>query len=288
MSAAKVAIETITPAVAEKWLETMVPNRKISDALLLDYAIAIEGNGWSLNGETIKFDAEGRLFDGQHRLRACVLARKPFQSYVVRGVTDQRAFSTVDTGKFRTHSDVFSIDGWASATTASAGASLIWLYQQKRVGWNGTLEARIRSKNFADGLHSHNKRARSSVQKEELLRFANENKDALQASVKFAVAHRAKKMLFPAVFVAQHYLFAEKSRMQTEAFFDDLAEGTGLDANDPVWVLRERLQALARTKSRGYKWLSFGLSIKAWNKRRAGEKVRSLHAIDAEEFPRVQ
>lgn len=286
---AKVSVETITPTLAEKWLETMVTNRKVSDSLVLDYAIAIEQGGWALNGETIKFDKEGRLFDGQHRLRGCILARKDFKSYVARGIDDERAFSTVDTGKFRTHSDVFSIGGWQSATTASAGASLLWMYDNKKLGWNGPTGRRfVRARHhLAEKLGSGSLHARTMVQKEELLRYANEHREPLQAAVKYAVSHRAKRMLFPAVFVATYYLFAEKSRMQAEKFFDDLSEGTGLEANDPVWVLRERLQQLTRTKARGYKWLSFGLAIKSWNKRRLGETVRSLHAIDAEEFPRV-
>lgn len=286
---AKVTIETITPTTAEKWLEGMVTNRKISESLVLDYAIAIEQGGWALNAETIKFDKEGRLFDGQHRLRACILARKNFESYVARGVSDDRAFSTVDTGKFRTHADVFNIGGWQSATTASAGVSLIWMYENKKIGWGGPTGRRFtRSRHhLAEKLSSGSLHARTMVQKEELLRYANLHKDDIQAAVRYAVGHRAKRMLFPAVFVGAHYLFAQKSRLQAEAFFDDLAEGAGLDPQDPVWVLRERLAQLVRAKARGYKWLSFGLSIKAWNKRRAGEKVKSLHAIDAEEFPRV-
>lgn len=110
----EVVLETITPAQAAKWLQTMVNNRTLSQAKAIEYAIAMDDARWVINGETIKFDAEGRLFDGQHRLQGCVLADKAFKSYVAYGITDQDAFSTVDVGKNRSHGDVFSIAGYPS------------------------------------------------------------------------------------------------------------------------------------------------------------------------------
>lgn len=284
---AKVTIENITPAVAEEWLGSMVANRKVSDALMLDYAIAIEQENWALNGETIKFDARGRLFDGQHRLRGCILAGKPFKSYVVRGVADERAFSTVDAGKQRTIGDIFGMDGWTGALTASAAATLLFLYRENRIGWNGPIFDRLKKKSqVAAGMTQHI-RPRHAVQKEDALRFARDNHEALQAAVKFAISHRSKQHFFGSVLAACYFLFAEKARMQAEQFFTDLAEGTGLEARDPVWVLRERLASLARKKSRTHRWVSMGLTIKAWNKRRSGERVQTLYAHDAEEFPKV-
>src|SRR4051812_39659069 len=91
----------IAPKLASEWLRTMVANRPLSQIKAVEYGLAMERGDWVLNGETIKFNDKGNLIDGQHRLQACVLAGKPFQTYVVRGIADDRAFATIDTGKLR-------------------------------------------------------------------------------------------------------------------------------------------------------------------------------------------
>ena len=134
----------------------------------------------------------------------------------------------------------------------------------------------------------HRARPRTAVQKELALRFAQAHQEALQKAVSFTLGHKVTKFLFGSVMAASYYLFAEKSRVQTESFFDELAEGSGLGAEHPVWVLRERLLTLQRNRDRGYRWASFGLCIKAWNKVRAGEKVKQFYVNTAEEFPKVE
>ena len=73
-------VETITPKLAEKWMEANKNNRPLRRSLVGRYAGAIRRGQWELNGESIKFDEDGVLFDGQHRLAAVVEANKPIKS----------------------------------------------------------------------------------------------------------------------------------------------------------------------------------------------------------------
>lgn len=81
-------MEFITPRLAKEYLEKNTSNyRKLSHTTVWQYANDIENGRWQENGEAIKFDEEGTLVDGQHRLKAIVMANVPACMMVVRGVS---------------------------------------------------------------------------------------------------------------------------------------------------------------------------------------------------------
>lgn len=292
------AFESITPKMAEDWLKTMVNNRPPSDSLVYELATSIQDGRWVLNGETIKFNSEGHLFDGQHRLLACMIAGKPFQSYVVRGIEDPRAFSTVDVGKLRTHGDIFAMTGFSDYTIASGIAVFLYNYKNNLLTLRGPKHARlVRNTAMAKALReklgkNEGARYRSDIDKETLIKFAEPIKDQIVASIRIIKHQKARKLLPVTLLASCHFLFAEKNKFEADQFVDHLTEGVGLMVTDPVYLLRERLisnQALrARTGHKLNRWTQSALVIKAWNKRRAKEKVHNLRIQEDEEFPKVK
>lgn len=284
-----VELVTITPAMALKWLQTMVNNRTLSQSKAIEYAIVIDDDRWVINGETIKFDAEGRLFDGQHRLQACVLADKSFRSYVAFGIADEQAFSTVDVGKNRSHGDVFSIAGYPSCNLASGAALLVYQYKSNLFGPGGSTNRRYTkgSKTLLKKLDRLPVKG-SSITKDELLAFAEPFKDRLIAAVRFAENVKARKMLSTGMVAGCYFLFSEKSDVDAQRFFTDLCEGVGLSGSDPVYWLRERLMSNMAAPNKLTRGAILMLVFKAWNKRRAGEKTKTLKLIDGEEFPKLK
>jgi hypothetical protein len=287
------AVETVTPALAEEYLANMVNNRPLSETKVLEYAIAIDEGNWVVNGESLKFLADGRLFDGQHRLRACVLAAKPIETLVIRGITDMRAFATVDVGKTRSHGDVFGIAGFHQSALASSVAMGVYLYTQKRLTIRGPIGGRIQ-RSSPLGQSKIAKKLRSlpsmsaQVPKEELVSFAGKHAAELADATAFAgTITRGRKFMLPAVVGSCYYLFREKDERTAKLFFKDLAEGAELASNDPVHVLREKLLANATSHARLNRWTVMALIIKTWNKRRVGDKARRLFLIDDEDFPKV-
>lgn len=277
-------IEMITPKAAQAMLSTMVKNRALSQTKVLEYAIAMDEGRWSLNGETIKLDKLGRLFDGQNRLSACVLAGKPFRSFVARGIEDENAFATVDVGKNRTHGDIFGIAGFVSANQAAAAAAVMYAIKNCQMGWSGPLGRRERMRK--SHLSVDMQVSPGAFTKEDLMRFAEPLRDEISACVRYAQTAKAKKLLAIGVMAGCLFLFREKSTVEAHEFFESLGEGAGLGATDPVLHLRERLQEhQAKRGIRMSRWFYVGLTIKAWNKRRSGENVRSLRVQDNEEFP---
>jgi hypothetical protein len=101
-------VETITPDKAREYLAANRFNRPLSRTVVADYVAAMKAGEWLLNGEAIKFDWNGQLVDGQHRLEAIVRAEVPTDFVVIRDL-DPGVFKTLDTGKKRTAADVLSI-----------------------------------------------------------------------------------------------------------------------------------------------------------------------------------
>lgn len=281
-------VESITPKAAEDALRTMVSNRKESQKKIIEYALLMEARKWVLNGETLKFDSQGRMFDGQNRCRACVLAGVPFLTYVVRGIEDPDAFATVDTGKSRTHADIFAIEGWQNNQTASSAAMGIYIIENRLCDWHGVKNKRIKRdsailKNFQGAMPSFD-----VVSQDQLREFAAGIREELEQAVRFANSSKARRVITGANIATLYFLFRQKSVTQVEQFFNDLGEGLGLKAGDPVHLLREKLLQAKRAEQRMDRWYILGLCIKAWNKRRDGDYLHRLAVNDGEEYPKVK
>ena len=84
----KTEFQEITPATAKAWLEEHnTKNRTIKKAHVARLAADMKQGRWvGENGESIKFDVDGRLADGQHRLAACVASGVTITSLVVRDI----------------------------------------------------------------------------------------------------------------------------------------------------------------------------------------------------------
>ena len=115
------AIEEITPEVAEKMLDVNVHNRNIKR---LPYAKDMADGKWDLNGATIVFSDDGVLLDGQHRLWACIASGEPFVTIVVRGIPSAKQES-MDIGSSRTLADMLKLKGYPSAEKLAAVAKAL-------------------------------------------------------------------------------------------------------------------------------------------------------------------
>lgn len=120
----KAEVETITPAKAREYLKKNTNNyRKMSRAAIRNYAEDIKNGRFELNGESIVFGESGILKDGQNRLAAIVMANKPIDVLVVRGVAD--SVTKYNLGKKRTDTDVLNAEGFECDATLIAAANII-------------------------------------------------------------------------------------------------------------------------------------------------------------------
>ena len=102
------SIIDITPKVAEEMLEKNTNNyRNISMSKVHMYARKMMMGFWQENGEAIQFDKNGKLLNGQHRLRAIIESNTTQRMLVVYDV-DADVF---DSGKVRSLHEYAKING---------------------------------------------------------------------------------------------------------------------------------------------------------------------------------
>lgn len=87
----------VTPEMAGKWFGKNEGNRKLREGRAASLARAMVDGKWVLTHQAVALSKKGRLLDGQHRLRAVMLANKPALMVIAFDVPDE-AFRAMDAG----------------------------------------------------------------------------------------------------------------------------------------------------------------------------------------------
>lgn len=67
----------ISPGMAQLWLETRGPNRRLRMGHVRELATEMKAGRWVITHQGIAFGPDGKIVDGQHRLSAIVMAGFP-------------------------------------------------------------------------------------------------------------------------------------------------------------------------------------------------------------------
>jgi hypothetical protein len=261
----RVDIVKITPQLAKEWLEQNVNFRDPLPSKIQQYANDMI-KGWDENGETIKFNERDELVDGQNRLLACVKADKPFTSVVVYGV---KSDINVDMGKKRTLNEWLKHHGIETyATDVAASLRAIYRIRNGRVGPEGK-----------DNIATNN-------QLVALLKANPKIKDSVVA------IQPVKRLLNGAIASSLHFTFSAIDAEMTEKYFKALQSPDGLDGDDPVYQLREKLIENKVAKYKLSDRQKCALAIIAWNYWRKGSSVKNLRWVEAgptkQDFPVIE
>lgn len=102
-----VAVAQIGPELAAAMLEmNHSKNRNKRLSVTPRYVSDMAAGLWRLTHQGVAFDRNGELFDGQHRLTACVQAKSPFDTLVFFGVGGVKEMAVTDTGAPKSAADV--------------------------------------------------------------------------------------------------------------------------------------------------------------------------------------
>jgi len=93
-------LKTVTPELAQQFLDTSLGNRSILRGNLRRLQKIIIDNKWFPECSPILFDVNGRLIDGHHRLTAVVTTGKPVDMWIIYNARDEARFF-IDTGAKR-------------------------------------------------------------------------------------------------------------------------------------------------------------------------------------------
>lgn len=252
----------VTPALAEAWLKKNVSNRTLSEKGVRGYATSMRAGRWVHNGETIKFDLNGNLIDGQHRLHAVISTREPQPMLVVSGLSTD-AFATIDSGKKRTAADTLHVQGLEEPNRLASALAVVSMYDR---GIRTTVRSQVATHEIR-----------------ELLERYPDLPDALTELGKVKV-----KVMPRSLFDGLFYVFRRSDRVLALEFMAALRDGRGVETLECWHNLRERLINNITVLNKMHEVKLAALTIKAWNYARNGSDTKKLMwSPDKEDFPRA-
>lgn len=240
------SVEMVTPEKALAWLTNAARNRTITNSVVRRYGADMETGRWTLNGQGIIFDINGKLVDGRHRLTAIVATQVEVLMLVVRGAKPE-AFETMDSGRVRTLAHTLNIEGHKHAAAVSAAARITFAYV---AGVNLKFSA-TRSE-LLDLIRRH-----PAV---ETYAAAIANRDHLIKSL--GVPRNA----FAAVMAVAND--AGDRDQEVKEFIDGFVTGEGLFSGDPRLTLRRWLARMRSETGVGGGRVAepfFAATVKAWS-----------------------
>ncbi|TXE27127.1 hypothetical protein FOT62_22675 [Serratia marcescens] len=261
MNTFKADVETITPEIAITYLGANTINRNLNQTYVDRYVREMKSGTWRLNAESIKFDASGRLIDGQHRLNAVVMAGVAIQSLVVRGIP-VGVIDTLDTGKARTGGDVLAISGITekSASGCIAQAVCTLLRYEAGVNWS-----------VSGGGYKY------LETNEKIAIYYRGHMNELKANLLWIKENLPSKGgLMPASDVlALLTICARKDPTLAHAFFTEIFKGINLADGSMSWALRNRLIHYKTGTVKANKAILKCTFLLCWNRLRAGKSVKA-------------
>jgi hypothetical protein len=259
-------VMSVTPTKAKEWLNNSHnrPNRHLSPARVSKLVKDMLAGNWKCNGDAIRFYEFDGIADGQHRLQACIQSGVTIKTLVV-GNLNIDCLPTIDQGRPKRRHDILRMSGFKASTMLAPALR------------------------FAASYLSHGDPTavrdvtRTLYSQQAVLDFVGAHPDLYDAAQDSPRLYKkTHKLLTPASAVALLWIMRRVDHDDAETFFADLHLGANLSANDPVFLLRERL-----TKDREYhlkrnevidstiRWMR--LTAVAWNARRRGSTLRRLN-----------
>lgn len=248
----RIMLLDVTPAMAEALLNSNTKNRPLTSGRVEEYAAEMRAGRFPFNGDTVRFDTEAKMLDGQHRLWAIIETDVTMRMLLVFGL-DPECFDTIDIGKIRTGPDTVWNLG-EDRYRAEIASACQWLVRWQR----GDLDTSARAR---------------KVTNTEVKEVYRDNAD-LVISVELCTALRSIGTV--GILSAVHYRVAQRDAELAERMLATLREPAGVAVNDPFFVLRDTLLNMRRSCGRRDPIMVLALAIKTVNAAAQGRKMKRL------------
>jgi putative intracellular protease/amidase len=250
---------TLTREVAWLWLDTTdVSNRGVQQQRVHKYARRMMTDKWSTTGETIKFDPDGNLLDGQHRIWAFLETQfEEMEFLVMRGVPRESQVH-MDTGSSRTTADTLSMRGIPDGRLLSAAIKLVTQYEAGVTPGGGGWRFQPDNEDVLDAV-------------------------ALRPNLRVSADYIATEPGFkafgkPSAMVFAHFITTSQNPAMAQSFWKRLLEADYRGQGDPIMRLRERLLIAKATRQGAPNTSAIcAMTIKAWNAFVRNRPIGPLH-----------
>lgn len=256
---------TVTPEMAGKWLQSAnFDNRNLRASRVAQYGGDMTRGEWRLTGEPLIFADTGRVLNGQHRLTACVQAKVPFLTLVVKGVPEDY-LEHIDSGLPRNIGDVLKFRGHGK-----------W---SNEVGQVAKLLICLRR-----GIHMGNRTSIREVGNEAIVKVAERNMDEILEALRFSNNLYVKVGVPRRLWAAFMFETWQIDRDVAGKMFYSIQTGVDLPVGSPILALRNwaiiQGRATKDRRARLSDHMHFVAFHKAWNLHRHGKTIQNLRHYD--------
>lgn len=244
----------VTPEMALEWLTANKNNRTVSKKHVAMLAGMMARNEYHFVGDPVRFDTEGHLLDGQHRLHAIIESETVQHMIVIVGLpAESQVF--MDAGRRRSPGDQLQVA--LGIRNGNRAAAVVRTYIQWR-----------------DGVFISETR---KVGIPEIVSWATDNQDVLLEATKAATkVSSASVPTSPAVSGAVYLAARKLNPADAATFWDRLADGIDLEATNPILVLRNGILRRARRDrwTRLEEWAYYTRCWNTWRKNGSLERLQ--------------
>lgn len=267
-----ITIEQITPDIAQDYLALNSRNRALRRPRVQMYADQMLKGEWLLTGDPIRFDPDGVLLDGQHRLAGVILAGGTNPDIVIPMViarnVETAAFKVLDSGLQRSVGDALGIGHVTDKLVKGAVVRIIITVER--------------------GLDPRQPRDRTSITRTEASDFYAAHEGAIVAAIGVGRPLYAKFVGGNLTAWAGFCYLAWEAVGEGADYVDEFTRGvfTGADlgAGDPRLALRNFLSNDRSLPSAGH---HLHLLIKTWNAWMRGEQRQVVATRADEPWPTI-
>lgn len=258
----------VTPDMARAFLRLNPRNRNVRRPVVERLLKSLMRGDWKYNGDPLRFDIDGNLLDGQHRLTAQIEADVTLQYHVVAGLPVE-AQETMDIGAKRSAGDMLRLRGYANVDGLQAMARLVLAYAETAT----LIKQRI---NPTTG---------------QIVQIVERNPDFAECLREGERVNTAVPVLRTSLLGSCVFLFRMADRRDADAFFERLRSGVNLASTDAIYQLRQNVTKRQTSVQQIVPVMYGAWLIKAFNYWREGREVRLLKwtpgGAGAEEYPAI-
>jgi hypothetical protein len=258
----------MSPEWANQLLQNNNHNRKLRPNKVAEIAQDIATGRWMLNPQPIAVSSEGWLLDGQHRLRAIILAKQPVPIMLATDCPPE-CFKTIDIGIVRSNTDFFKIEGIKYAANIGPVIRYVEFYR-----------------NIPGVIWNHNSYPMSKTQIHELYMDQQDAYDkAIEAGAR---AYGKCKQVNPSILAAMIHL--AKNKTKALEYAEQIGSGIGLNVTSPIYMWRQALiNGVTRSRTHGMSNSQLQLAgfIKSYNYWREGAEMRVFRLPSIPSMPSI-
>jgi hypothetical protein len=261
-----ISLETITPVIAREMLKLNTNNRRVDPEEVNYLSGAMSRQEWVVNGETISFDTDEILVDGQHRLHAVVASGVSIETLVIRNLPTS-ARDVVGQERVRKLSEQLAVEGFERSVYLASAVNNLHRFTGEEIR---------KGRGIRPSTNQALERLGRSPELQESVALVS----VIPREIGFGPV---------GVLATMHFLFRQVDPEPTDQFFTGLIDGEELARGDPVLLLRNRFlqEGMKARRDRLKPHNVAHLMIVAFNHRRAGNRLEKLRARWNDPFPEI-